>query len=167
MIEGRCQARVSVAASGDLSVRPYLETNFLERTAIFRRGTTGKKNSRAIDLLWQLSENCAQTLGRGKAEIRRRQFSVLDNAKFRTERTNPSYGFYEHPGGFRAAAFNAEDALAGFHDCYCRAGAPPAASLFIILARKTSDPLALQTLSNPVILSAAKDLTHSPLHYAS
>jgi hypothetical protein len=33
--------------------------------------------------------------------------------------------------------------------------------------KKASDALALQMLSNGVILSAAKDLTHSPLHYAS
>src|SRR5438876_1801714 len=56
MVEGGCKARVTVAARCDLRVRPHLETNFLERTAIFVRRATGKKNSRAIDLLWQLTK---------------------------------------------------------------------------------------------------------------
>jgi hypothetical protein len=30
--------------------------------------------------------------------------------------------FDEHPGGFGAAAFNAQDAFAGFHDKQCLAG---------------------------------------------
>jgi len=33
--------------------------------------------------------------------------------------------------------------------------------------KKASDALALQMLSNALILSDAKDLTPSPLHYAS
>jgi hypothetical protein len=41
---------------------------------------------------------------------------VLQNAKFPTGITDPGYGFYQHPGGFRSAAFDPEDALTGFHD---------------------------------------------------
>src|SRR5262249_23554756 len=69
VIESGRQTRVAVAARHDFGVWPYLETDLLERTTIFLCGATGKKNSRAINLLWQLSENCAQTFGRGKPEI--------------------------------------------------------------------------------------------------
>src|ERR1043166_10001850 len=69
MIESGCQARVAVAARHDFGVWPYLETDLLERATIFLCSGTGKTNSSAINLLWQLSENCAQTFGRGKPEI--------------------------------------------------------------------------------------------------
>jgi len=111
MIEGGCQARVAVAARHDFGVWQYLETDLLERAAIFLCGATGKKNSSAINLLWQLRENCAQTFGRGKPEIRWRHFALIDDAKFRTGH----FGYYEHPGGFRTATFHPEDALAGLH----------------------------------------------------
>ena len=52
MIEGSRHARVTVAARGDLRVRPDFETNFLERVAVFLCGATRKENARAIDLLW-------------------------------------------------------------------------------------------------------------------
>src|SRR5216117_3653791 len=60
MIETRCQARIAVAARDDFGVWPNFKTDLLERAAIFLRSATGKKNSRAIDLLRQLSEDFAQ-----------------------------------------------------------------------------------------------------------
>ena len=59
-----------------------LETHLLQRAAVLLGPATGKKNSRAIDLLRQLSKNRAQTLGRGEPEVRSRQFPLLKNAKF-------------------------------------------------------------------------------------
>ena|SRR5437667_6177010 len=115
MIEGGCKARVTVAACCDLRVRPPLETNFFERAAVLLCGATGEKNSRAIELFRQFSKDRAQALGRGQPEIGWRQFSLIDNTKFPAGITDPTYSFYKHPGGFRATAFNAEDALAGFH----------------------------------------------------
>jgi hypothetical protein len=115
MIERRCEAGVAVAARNDFSIWPDLETDFLERTAIFLCGATGKENSGAINLLWQLSKNHAQTLGRREAKIRWGQFSLVDDVKFPAGITDPGYRFYEYPGGFRAAAFDPENALAGFH----------------------------------------------------
>jgi hypothetical protein len=112
VIEGCCQARIAVAARDDFGVWPDLETDLFEQAAIFICGATGKKDSRAIDLLWQFSENRAQTLRRGEPKIRRRQFSVVNDAKFRAGRI----GYYEHPGCFCTAAFDAEDALTGFHN---------------------------------------------------
>jgi hypothetical protein len=112
MIEGRCHARVAVAACHNFRVWPNFETDLLERAAIFLRSATGKKNSRAIDLPGQFSEDFAQTLRRGQAQIGWRQFSLVDDAKFRAGRIGD---FYKHPGGFRATAFEAKDALAGFH----------------------------------------------------
>jgi hypothetical protein len=69
VIEGRCDPRVTVTARNDFGVWPDLETDFLERPAVSFSAATGKENSRAIDLLWHLSEDRAQTLGRGKPEI--------------------------------------------------------------------------------------------------
>src|ERR1700693_1055842 len=115
MIEGRCEAGVAVAARNDFSVWPYLETDLLERTAIFLCGATGKENSGAINLLWQLRKNHAQTFGRREPKIRWRQFSLVDDVKFPAGITDPGYRLYEYPGGFRAAAFDTENALAGFH----------------------------------------------------
>ena len=70
MIERRCETRVAVAARDDFGVWPELETDLLEQSAISLCGATGKKDSRAIDLLWQLSKNHAQPLGRGEPEVR-------------------------------------------------------------------------------------------------
>jgi hypothetical protein len=86
---------------------------------VFLGCATGKENASAIDFLWQLGKDRAQTLGRGEAKIRGRQFSVLQNAKFPTEVTVLGYGFYQHPGGFRSAAFDPENAFTGFHDWVC------------------------------------------------
>ncbi|PYI41552.1 MAG: hypothetical protein DMF12_09960 [Verrucomicrobia bacterium] len=119
MIEGRCEPRVAIAARNDFGVWPNLETDLLERTAIFLSAATGKENSRAIDLLWQLSKNRAQTIGCGEPEIRWGQFSVVDNAKFAARCIHSSHSFRKHPGGFRAAALDPEDALAGFHHFLC------------------------------------------------
>ena len=117
MIERRCEAGVAVATRNDLSIWPDLETDLLERTAIFLCGATGKENSGAINLLWQLSKNHAQTLGRREAKIRWGQFSLVNHVKFPAGiiPTCRDYRFYDYPGGFRAAAFDPENALAGFH----------------------------------------------------
>src|SRR6185295_14691087 len=92
----------------------------------------------AIDLLRQFVKDRTQTVGRCEAKVRGLQFSLLQNAKFPTGiiPTGRGYGFDQRPGGFRAAAFHSEDALTVSHDSYCRAGAPPAASLFIIWQRR-------------------------------
>src|SRR6266487_5976941 len=79
MIERRCEAGVAVAARNDFSIWPDLETDFLERTAIFLCGATGKENSGAINLLWQLRKNHAQTLGRREAKFRWGQFSLVNH----------------------------------------------------------------------------------------
>jgi hypothetical protein len=117
MIERCCQAGVTVATRNDFSIWPDLETDLLERTAIFLCAATGKENSSPINLLWQLRKNHAQTLGRREAKIRRGQFSLVDHVKLPTRiiPTCRGYRFYEYPGGFRAAAFDPENALAGFH----------------------------------------------------
>jgi hypothetical protein len=88
-----------------------------ERATILLGCATGKENSRAIDLLRQFGENDAQTLGRGEPKIRWWQLSLIENAKFGTGCVR--YGFDQCPGGFGAAAFNAEDAFTGFHDSLC------------------------------------------------
>ncbi len=115
MIEGRCESGVAVAARHNFGIRPDLETDLFERTPIFLCAATRKENSGAIDLFWQHSKNHAQTLARREAKIRWRQFSLVDDVKFPTGITDPGYRFYEYPGGFRAAAFDPENALAGFH----------------------------------------------------
>jgi hypothetical protein len=117
MIERRCEAGVAVAARNDFSVWPYLETDLLERTAIFLCAATGKENSGAINLLWQFRKNHAQTLGRREAKIRWGQFSLVDHVKLPAGITPRLRGYrlYEYPGGFRAAAFDTENPLTGFH----------------------------------------------------
>jgi hypothetical protein len=115
MIEGRCESRVAVATRRNFGAWPDFERDLLEQTAIFLCAAASKENSRSIDLLWQLSKNCAQTLWRREAKIRRGQFSLVDDAKFPIRRIPCGHSFYQHPAGFRAAAFDPEDALAGFH----------------------------------------------------
>src|SRR5947209_3474675 len=119
MIEGGCKARVTVAACCDLRVRPPLETNFFERAAVLLCGATGEKNSRAIELFRQFSKDRAQALGRGQPEIGCGQFAMLKNPKFPRRRVRARDIFYEDPCGLRAAAFDPEDALTGFHDSLC------------------------------------------------
>src|SRR5207247_3278553 len=80
-IEGRCETGVAVATGDDLRIWPDLETHLLQRAAVLLCPATSKKNSRAIDLLRQLSKNRAQTLGRGEPEVRSRQFPLLKKAK--------------------------------------------------------------------------------------
>jgi hypothetical protein len=46
---------------------------------------------------------------------------VFEDAPLRAGVNAPDYSFDEHPGGFRSAAFNPEDALTGFHDSLCLA----------------------------------------------
>ena len=121
MIEGRCEPGVAVAARDDFGVWPDLETHLPEQATISLCAATGKENSRAIDLLWQLSKNHAQTLGRGEPEIRRGQFSLVDNAKFPARCIHSGYSFYQHPGGFRATSFDPEDLLTRFHRFLCLA----------------------------------------------
>ena len=116
MIERRREAGITVAARHDFRIRPDLEADLPERATVFACCATSKKNSSAIDFLWQLGKNRAQTLGRGEPKIRGRQFSLLENAKFRAGRIGCR--FYQHPGRFRAAAFDPEDALNGFHIPY-------------------------------------------------
>ena len=117
MIEGRCEAGITVAARHDFRFRPDLAADLPQRATIFGRCATGKENSSAIDLSRQFGKDRAQTLGRGEAKIRGLQFSLLQNAKFRAGCIG--YRFYQYPGGFRAAAFHPEDALTGFHDWLC------------------------------------------------
>ena len=126
MIERRCEAGITVAARHDFRFRPDLEADLPQRATVFGCCAAGKENSSAIDLRRQFGKDRAQTLGRGEAKIRGLQFSLLQNPKFRAGCIG--YSFYQYPGGFRAAAFHPEDALTGFHDSYCRAGAPPPAS---------------------------------------
>jgi hypothetical protein len=121
MIEGRCEPRVTVTARNDFGVWPDLQTDLLEQPAVSFGAATGKENSRAIDLLWQLREDRVQTLGCGEPEIRRRQFSLVDYAKLAAGCIRSCHSFYENPGGFRAAAFDPEDALSGFHCFLCLA----------------------------------------------
>ena len=83
MIERRREAGITVAACHDFRFRPDLEADLPERGAVFVCCATGKENSSAIDLLRQLGKNRAQTLGRGETKIRRLQFSLFQNAKFR------------------------------------------------------------------------------------
>src|SRR5215475_14966285 len=73
---------IAVAACHNFGVWPDLETDLPERATVFLGCTTRKENSGAIDVRRQLGKNPAQTLGRGKPKIRRRQFSLLQNAKF-------------------------------------------------------------------------------------
>ena len=119
MIKRRRQSRVAVAACHNFGVSPDAETDLSECATVLLGCATCKENSRAIDLLWQFSKDDPQTVGRGEPKIRWRQFSLLENAKFRTR----CVGYYlnQCPGGFRSAAFNPEDALNGFHDLLCLA----------------------------------------------
>ena len=136
MIERRREARIAVAARHDLRFRPDLEADLPQLATVFGCCATGKENSSAIDLRRQFGKDRAQTARCGEAKIRGLQFPLLQNAKFPTGITYVGYGFDQRPGGFRTAAFHSEDALTVFHDSYCRAGAPPAASLFIIWQRR-------------------------------
>jgi hypothetical protein len=87
-----------------------------ERAAVFLCCATGKKNGGAIDLRRQFGKDSTQTLGRCEPKIRRWQFSLLENPKFRAGRIG--YSFDQRPRGFRATAFHPEDALNGFHVAY-------------------------------------------------
>src|SRR5947207_14066262 len=57
MIERRCEAGIAVAARNDFSIWPDLETDLLERTAIFLCGASDKENSSVIHSLWQPHTN--------------------------------------------------------------------------------------------------------------
>ena len=128
----RCgQTRITVAAGDDFGIGPDIEANFSERAPVFFCSAAGEENSCPADFLRQLGENRAQTLGRGEPKIRRWQFSLFEGGPLRPGVNVPGYNFNEHPGGFRSTAFDAENALAWFHDPDCRAGAPPAASFFM------------------------------------
>lgn len=114
MIKRRRQSRGAVTACHNFGVWPDAEAELSERATILFGCATRKKNSRAIDLLWQFAKDGSQTVSRGEPKIRWRQFSLLENAKFRTGCV--PYDLNQCPGGFRSAAFNPEDALNGFHD---------------------------------------------------
>ena len=116
MVESRSQTRVTVATSHDLRVWPNVGTDEPQRMAIFLCAATGKENPRAIDLLWQLGENFAQTFGRCEAQIGWRQFSLIEDACGPTGIIHPACNFHQRPGGFRATAFDSENSLAWFHD---------------------------------------------------
>jgi hypothetical protein len=116
MIERRREARITVAARHDFRVRPDLKADSRQRATVFICAATGKENSSAIDLRRQFGKDGAQAFGRGEPKIRRVEFSLFENAKFTTGITDSGYGFNKRPGGFRAAAFHAEDAFTGFHD---------------------------------------------------
>jgi hypothetical protein len=117
MSKRRRQPRLTITARGDCRFWPNPKADFLEQPPILLGAATGEENSRAINLLWQLRKNHAQTLGRREAKIRWGQFSLVDHVKFPAGiiPTCRDYGFYEYPGGFRAATFDPENALAGFH----------------------------------------------------
>jgi hypothetical protein len=117
MVKRRRQTGLTVTTRNDFSIWPDLETDFLEQPPILLGAATGEENSRAINLLWQLRKNHAQTLGRREAKIRWGQFSLVDHVKLPGGiiPTCRDYRFYEYPGGFRAATFDPENALAGFH----------------------------------------------------
>ena len=115
MLKRRRQTGLTVTASDDSRFWPNPKADFLEQPPILLGAATGEENSGAINLLWQLSKNHVQTLGRREAKIRWGQFSLVDDVKFPAGITDPGYRFYEYPGGFRAAAFDTENTLTGFH----------------------------------------------------
>lgn len=115
MVEGRREAGITIAARHNFRISPNVSANEREGLAIFLCATTGKKNSRAIDLPWQLGKNFAQTFRGRQAQIGRRQLSLIENSEFYSGVTAGRYRLYEHPGGFCSASFDAEDALACAH----------------------------------------------------
>ena len=121
MVEGRREAGITIAARHDFRIWPNVSANECERLAIFLGATTGKKNSRAIDLSWQPGKNFAQTFRSCEAQIRRRQLSLIENSEFCASVTTRSHRLHQHPGGFCSASFDAENALAGFHALLCLA----------------------------------------------
>jgi hypothetical protein len=83
MVEGRREAGITIAARHDFRIWPNVSANECERLAIFLGATTGKKNSRAIDLSWQPGKNFAQTFRGCQAQIGRRQLSLIENHPLR------------------------------------------------------------------------------------
>ena len=116
LIERCGQTRIAVAARNDLGIRPDIEADLSERVAVFLCSAAGEENSRAINFLRKFGKDGMQTLGRGEPKVRWRQFSVFENGPLRAGVNAPGYSFNEHPGGFRSAAFNPQDALTPFHD---------------------------------------------------
>ena len=122
MVEGRRQAGITIAARHNFRIWPNVSANERERSAIFLCAATGKKNSRAIDLFWQLGKNLAQTFRGCQAEIGRRQLPLIENSEFCAGVTAGRHRLHQHPGGFCSASFDAEDALAWFtSNCICLA----------------------------------------------
>jgi hypothetical protein len=119
MVKRRRQTGLTVTASDDSRFWPNPQADFLEQPPILLGAATGEENSRPIDFRWQPRENLSQTFGRCQTQVRWGQFSLVDHVKFPGGiiPTCLDYRFYEYPSGFRAAAFDPENALAGFHDC--------------------------------------------------
>src|SRR5262249_53144469 len=115
VIERSCQTRIAVAASDNFRSRPDLETDLPERAAVFFRCATCQENSRAIDFLGQFGKDRSETFRRSQSKVRRRQFSLLDDVELWTGVSALGHSFHQSPGGFRPAAFDAEDALTAFH----------------------------------------------------
>src|SRR5262245_46935538 len=110
MIQGRSQTGITIAASHDFCIWPNVTADEGERSAIFFSAATSKENSCAVDLFWQLGKNFAQTFRGCEAQIRRRQFSLIENSKFCASATR-CHRLHQHPGGLCSASFNAENAL--------------------------------------------------------
>src|SRR5207237_8059031 len=90
-------------------LRPNLGTKAGERLSIFFRPAARQKNAGGRNFLRQFAKNRPQFSGRSEAKIRRRQFSLIQNAQF-----IPG-AFDQNPGRLGSAALNAKDFFAAFH----------------------------------------------------
>src|SRR5438552_1578024 len=116
----RCgQTGITVAAGDDFRIGPDTEADFSQRVPVFLGSAAGEENPCAANFLRQLRKNRSQTLRRSEPKIRRWQFSLSEDGPLRAGVNAPGYSFNEHPGGFRSTAFNAQNALAWFHDWVC------------------------------------------------
>jgi hypothetical protein len=73
--------------------------------SIFGGGAPGQKDAGAINLLRQFGKNRLQAIGSRQTKIRRRQFSLIENAQFL------AVAFNQRPRGLGSAAFDTEDFL--------------------------------------------------------
>src|SRR6266540_3185628 len=93
-LEGRRQAGITIAARHDFRIWPNVTANERERSVIFLSAAASKENSCAVDLFWQLGKNFAQTFRGCQAQIRRRQFSLIENHPLRARVSTSGYSFH-------------------------------------------------------------------------
>src|SRR5205823_3416361 len=105
----RGEAGIAIVSGDDFRGWPNFSAKMREYGPIFR-ATAGEKNSRSLNLSWQLRENGAQAIKTHESEICRWQFALIHNAQLIV------IVFCDNPGGFCSAPFDAEDLLAGVHD---------------------------------------------------